>query len=163
MRVVLYSNKAENNRVVKTSNKHNTLIADVTAVVKEPCDILSPIITLGLVKKSHLVNYVYIPHWGRYYYVTALRHMPSKRMELSLTVDVLGSWSSQIKAMQCLVSRQENLSSGLMDDLIPVEQKKDVTIIKPTTPSPFTRSLGADAYSVVITTTGSPTVTPTDT
>lgn len=161
MEVRLYRCVAENNRVDKTPNKYMTLVDTREVIVKDATDLLEPVLIIDGYDKPYNMNYVYIKHWNRFYYVTKVVEMPYKRVELHLSVDVLNTYRDGIKALQCVISRQENVKTGkIIDATMPIEQEKDI-VIRLSTGTPFTKALGNDANSVVITTTGAITVTPT--
>ena len=96
---------------------NKTYIGNIyTVQLKQPCDILNPVFILEYDSNLMTANYVYCPDFSRYYFITDITLLPGKRAELSCAVDVLMSYASQIAAIRCVVSRQENSNLTLIPD-----------------------------------------------
>lgn len=101
------------------TNERNALTKDITNVttltgtLRGECDILNPVINVEIpagVTQASIVancNYAYIEDFGRYYFITGLKGVAQNVIEVSMHVDVLQSWNSQIKAQKCIIARQE--------------------------------------------------------
>lgn len=86
--------------------------------LKQGTDVLSPSLLLSSQLNPSVWNYCYIPDFGRRYFVGSCESVHDL-WECKLTVDVLGSWATQIKASSALVlfsSSRYNLST--MDNRI---------------------------------------------
>ena len=70
--------------------------ASFACLVKEPCDILAPVIELDTPDPASY-NYAYIPAWGRYYFITGIR-FNAGLWELTARVDVLATYRAAIGA-----------------------------------------------------------------
>ena len=69
-------------------NKYLTHIADVTIIaITNDTNILRPSIIINT--RAFNFNYVYIPTFGRYYYVNNIQLLSGERIALDLSVDVL--------------------------------------------------------------------------
>lgn len=83
--------------------------------VMTPSDIMNPSIEL---KASPLAfNYAYIPSWGRYYFIDDIQ-IVSGAYIVSLSVDVLGSYKTQIGAHTAYILRSASNSNGAINDTL---------------------------------------------
>ena len=108
-----YKSSAEQNRVDKT----NFLVADmiISGVLREASSLIHPSITFT----SDIIptfNYVYIPIFNRYYYVTDITSIKNKLWQMSLTVDVLMTYKEALLACTGYIDRNENEYNGLIPD-----------------------------------------------
>lgn len=53
-------------------------------------------------------NYCYIPDFGRYYYINDINALRANLFELSLGIDVLMSYASEIRGNYAIVDKVEN-------------------------------------------------------
>lgn len=108
-----YKSSAEQNRVDKT----NFLTADmiISGVLREASSLIHPSITFT----SDIIptfNYVYIPIFNRYYYVTDITSIKNKLWQMSLTVDVLMTYKEALLACTGYIDRNENEYNSLIPD-----------------------------------------------
>lgn len=108
-----YKSSAEQSRVDKT----NFLTADmiISGVLREASSLIHPSITFT----SDIIptfNYVYIPIFNRYYYVTDITSIKNKLWQMSLTVDVLMTYKEALLACTGYIDRNENEYNGLIPD-----------------------------------------------
>lgn len=75
------------------------------------------------------VNYMYVPAFGRYYYV---RHkvLDGRRVQLIGEVDVLMSWSAAISGLSALLIRTEEGADYTPDSAYPLYPYKDMKVIE---------------------------------
>ena len=73
------------------------------------------------------VNYMYVPAFGRYYYV---RHkvLDGRRVQLNGEVDPLMSWSGTISALSALLIRTEAGADYTPDSAYPLYPYKDIRV-----------------------------------
>ena len=99
--LTLYKNQSENNDVQKII----TDAKQVDAYSRESVDILNPVVDLqGYTVNEY--NYCYIQELRRYYYIEKVSAAPNGVMQLSMKVDVLMSYISDIKASHGLITKQ---------------------------------------------------------
>ena len=119
-----YKSSAEQNRVDKT----NFLTADmiISGVLREASSLIHPSITFT----SDIIptfNYVYIPIFNRYYYVTDITSIKNKLWQMSLTVDVLMTYKEALLACTGYIDRNENEYNGLIpDNMISLEKGETI-------------------------------------
>ena len=118
-----YKSSAEQNRVDKT----NFLVADmiISGVLREASSLIHPSITFTS-DTIPTFNYVYIPIFNRYYYVTDITSIKNKLWQMSLTVDVLMTYKEALLACTGYIDRNENEYNGLIPDGMISLQKGEV-------------------------------------
>lgn len=100
----LYQSSAEPNRVDKS--EFLTFVSTLTGALRDETSIISPSI---LVEVSSLprFNYVHIPEFDRYYFVSDITSVRTGLWEISLDVDVLMSYKEAIYDTIAFVDRNE--------------------------------------------------------
>lgn len=99
MELILYQCEDDKRQLTKTLS--NSL--DLTGVLRDQSKIVSPEI---LIQESPLgYNYVYIPEFNRYYFINEITAYRNQAWIISLKVDVLMSFRTDILAMSGLVSQ----------------------------------------------------------
>lgn len=106
MDVTLYKNSSQNNAI----NKSLTLVNTLTAVCKAPVSVEHPVLMIEYNSTDLDCNYAYITDFKRYYYIENITTLPGGRLELTLSVDVLMSFSSYILTTPVIVDKQEQLT-----------------------------------------------------
>ena len=114
-------------------NKDISIIDDVSATIKGALSVENPVLILQY--KSDIqsnVNYVYIPEYNRYYFVTDIINLTGGRYELHCKVDVLMSFKDYILNLSCIVDKQsskDNANMYLDDGSFVVQSKEFVDTI----------------------------------
>lgn len=114
--IVTYRSSAEINRVDKTS--YLTEVFTYKGYFRNEQNITSPIITID-VKGDNPVpefNYVYIPLFNRYYFVTGYEVIRTDLWNVYLEVDVLMTYKNGIKSLRAIVDRNENTYNETIPD-----------------------------------------------
>lgn len=112
MQVTLMFNNSDTNVIGKSL----TTIQIMDCTIKHPSSIINPILTIKGSDDIAISNYIYIPNWNRYYFVTDVRSLRNGLWEFKCHVDVLESYKSQIKAITCLIARSESNGNLTIDD-----------------------------------------------
>lgn len=102
---------------VNSTARPGTPAVTYSCVVKEPCGILNPTISLNLslTGNPYAYNYAYIPTFDRWYYVREWTFQ-NALWSASLEVDVLASWKQSIGASTCYVLRSSQSYNGVIMD-----------------------------------------------
>ncbi len=102
-----------------TSQPNITGLTPTQAKLKAPCTILKPVIELKVAPENQgswlSANYVYIPDFNRYYYIVNTV-FDGSLVILSLAVDYLASWKSQITSSSQYVLRAASQYDGTIRD-----------------------------------------------
>lgn len=111
MKVILQMNTSPPNYVTKSL----TFKEEVEGALRTPTSLLSP--TIEIVREDPTgFNYFYIPEFHRYYYLTGVSSVYNGLVSISGTVDVLMSYSDQIRDAYAIIRRQENSYNLYLDD-----------------------------------------------
>lgn len=125
--IELYQNSAEVNRVDK--GQHLTPVGSLVGALREECSMLTP----SIVYQSENVptfNYVYIPIFNRYYFVTSLSSVSKNVWRMELNCDVLMTYKNEILLLQGVVGRQEiDFNPLLVDNELPTQNNPIVEVI----------------------------------
>ena len=111
MTIELYSNSSPANYV----NKSISLVSTLTGTLREPSSIVDPTITIE--RGSPIgFNYAHITDFNRYYFVTGVSSEHNGLIAISMHVDVLMTYKTEIAAATGVVKRQENKYNLYLDD-----------------------------------------------
>ena len=104
MELILYQT-ADNDNVI---NKDKEEIKRYDIVLKDPSDIVAPVIRLKeeLTNLREVSNYAYIAEFDRYYFIRSIANTSKDIWILTLECDVLESFKDDILASQAEVIRQ---------------------------------------------------------
>lgn len=123
----LYQNSAEVNRVDKSN--YLVGVGTLSGALREECSMLTP----SIVYQSSDVptfNYVYIPIFNRYYYVTSLSSVSKNVWRMELNCDVLMTYKNEIFLLQGVIGRQEiDFNPLLVDNELPTQNNPIVEVI----------------------------------
>lgn len=122
MNAILYQNAGDPRQL----NKAITQLAEVNIEVTNECDIMSPSFKLLYNDRYINGNYILIPSWGRYYFISNKRILNGEEILIDCNIDVLMSFKNAILNSQCIASR----SASRVDEYIPdsvVSDKGTVT------------------------------------
>lgn len=102
IKVRFYKISDENNKIQKTLG---TMVAEKECDVYELSSIISPQFTVNYQANLLTCNYIYVPEYHRYYYITNIASTSAKRMLISCQEDVLMTYKDQILATEILLDR----------------------------------------------------------
>ena len=134
MEIKLYYTSSENNVVNKTLENELSIN---NVVLKQETDILNPILILHYGINITNFNYVYIPLFKRYYYITDYKIITNSNIILNLKNDVLMTFKNDINKFDVIISRGENTTHNnyLLDNENKIQNNNNVmTIAFPQTP-----------------------------
>lgn len=99
-------------------SKSTTTIKKVNCKIKEGTSIINPIVIINKLSASQIkqCNYAHIPDFGRYYFVNDIVEATANQLEVSMHVDVLRTYASDIRGISTLILRQENVFSPYFVD-----------------------------------------------
>ena len=100
---------------LKDSGAGANLMATLSGHLKDDCNILDPVIEVAYNAAILTSNYMYIPAFGRYYYINQIT-TSTQRLFIAGHVDVLMSYHDEIDNLNCVIERQEH--TGRCDEYI---------------------------------------------
>lgn len=109
----------ENTSPANYVTKSVTTIATATGVLRNGATVTDPVIEIESSLANDIigrVNYARIELWHRYYYVTGIKMDIDGLWLISMHVDVLMSYSAQIKLQNAVLARQERRRNMYLDD-----------------------------------------------
>ena len=125
MEINFYTNNSQANKI----NKSLTTTLTLTGSLKNECSVMRPTILIENVGKPP-GNYLYIPDFGRYYFITDIKNVFDQMWEVSARVDVLQSFSSSILAQSAVLEKtQSTLEDVYINDPVWATKVKETTEI----------------------------------
>ena len=124
MVITLYNNTSEKEKIGKTLSVVDTL----TGAIKQPSSIKNPTILIEYSNPTAF-NYCHIDEFNRYYFVNDVIVERNNLLRVSLTVDPLESFKTQILAQQVIIDKNTaNFDLYLPDEnlLTLVKTKTDI-------------------------------------
>ena len=99
-------------------SKSTSVVKKSTCKIKEDTSIINPTVIIGKMSASSIkkCNYAYISDFGRYYFINDIIETTAGQLEISMHVDVLKTYASQIRGISTLILRQENVFSPYYED-----------------------------------------------
>lgn len=111
MNIRLCNNSSEKNKIGKTLTTGTTFLG----TLKEETDIINPKIMIEAEDISGY-NYAEIETFGRYYFIESISIVRKNLWRVNLTVDVLESFKTSIKAQKVIIcDSEENGASDYID------------------------------------------------
>lgn len=138
MVITLYRINEPSNKLEKTLENG----VSITGTLRADTSITSPVIKLGFDCSAY--NYLYIPVFNRYYFITDITILSNTMFEISTQVDVLMTYSDEIKALNAILANGENINPYNSDADYPTEIRTEVKKID------FPYTFAQDDYMVMV-------------
>lgn len=117
-----------NSSANETIHKTVSLGSDISCIVKDPIDILSPYLIVKDTEVNLTDNYAKCSDTNRYYFII-VEDLPGGRRGIQCTVDPLMSFSAGIDALEVNVERYEGSSeSDIYDSGVCLTARNEVII-----------------------------------
>ena len=120
MTIKLFNNVSE----FRALDKQLTELATLTGSLREESSIITPTITVeGFTPYIATANYAQIPEFGRYYFIEEIESVRTGLWRLSLRVDVLYTYRTEIRRNYGIIERNEHkFDLKLNDGLFQTQQ-----------------------------------------
>jgi hypothetical protein len=118
MEITIYKNNSENNSLVKKLSSGHTISGHLV----NNSDVVNPTIQIALNTDYFTMNYVHIPSFGRFYFITDME-IDNKCITLKLHCDVVSSFASDIKNSTAHVTRSLRGNRFIKDPLVTTTSK----------------------------------------
>ena len=109
-------------------NKNISVVSSLTGTLKNDCSIENPTI---IIENSGMVNanYLYIPDFGRYYFIENQTILSNNRVRIDANVDVLYTYRSQISAIRAIIENSTTDNDNYLTSPLWVDKVKTSTKI----------------------------------
>ena len=107
MTINLYVNTSEKEKLDKSLINETVL----NGYLKQGSSVVNPTITIQITNPSQY-NYVYIPQFNRYYFITDTVNVRNNIWEIHMHVDTLSSFKTQIRANKAIIDKNQYLSNA---------------------------------------------------
>lgn len=111
MTINFYRNNSDLNVVSKSLSGTSSM----SGTLKNDCSVTDPTIIVETANPSSW-NYMYIPEFGRYYYITNMTSIHNGVWAISGHVDVLMSYASLIRSQSAILARSATTYNLYLDD-----------------------------------------------
>lgn len=144
----LYHNNAEQNRLDKTNFLEN--VSTLNGYLRDKTSITNPSIIIEM-NDFPTFNYVYLPKFNRYYYVTNIISIATNLWQIDMHVDVLMSYRDEILDTECIIERnQYDYNAFLVDKNLPCEKARTLYMVSDTIRTKINPFLNMDDYCFVL-------------
>ena len=106
MNITLCQNLSENNII----NKSIIDVENISAVIKGPISVETPVLLLQYNSSLQDINYFKIPEFDRCYYITDVVDLTGGRYQITGKSDVLESFKTAILGLTAIVDKQQGAS-----------------------------------------------------
>ena len=113
MEVITYTTTDESAKVTKTLTNAATYS---NVVLKDPTDVVHPVVTIQTSSNLSSVNYMRIENYGRYYFVEKPIAVKNGVWELHCTSDPLVSFNDSLLNIYGTITRAESLYNMYLTD-----------------------------------------------
>lgn len=107
MNIILYVNNSEKNKIGKALTNDFSL----SGTLRDATNIINPVILIEISEIGNY-NYCYINNFNRYYFITDITVIRTGLFAISLMVDVLESFKSDIKNLSVILLNTQNVGSS---------------------------------------------------
>lgn len=104
MNIILYVNNSEKNKI----GKNLTNDFSISGTLRDATNIINPVILIELNEIGNY-NYCYISSFNRYYFITDITVIRTGLYAISLMVDVLESFKTDIKNLSVILLNTQNV------------------------------------------------------
>lgn len=126
MEITLYKTSEENNKIDKTlSEPYN-----MSGSLRNESSVIRPSILIEIENPTKY-NYMYIPDFGRYYFIKEMTAVRTNLWRLDCEVDVLKSYANEIKTLTVIIDKNKDYSRTnqyLDDGSFIIENKNTIEI-----------------------------------
>ena len=127
MNITLCQNLSENNII----NKSIIDVENITAVIKVPISVETPVLLLQYDSSLQDINYFKIPEFDRSYYITDVVDLTGGRYQITGKSDVLESFKNDILGLTAVIDNQQGAgqSNVFLDDGSFVSENKEFNTV----------------------------------
>lgn len=145
--IFLYNFSDDVRKIDKTlTNEYQT-----NAILKDATSTQNPVINIQTTDNLSQYNYLYIPNFGRYYFIDDIISVRNNLWQIQCSVDVLMTYSEEIKQCKCLEARNSDQNSKMVIDPDTILTNRKITeVIKFNTGEQLGNFTGDMEYVLVV-------------
>lgn len=125
--IVVYRSASDKRVIGKTLAQTGSY---ATCQLLDGCSVTQPKVIVTLNAALFTSNYAYIAAFGRYYFINNITILDSQRVQLDMSVDVLETYKTQLKALSFTIKRQQYVYNLYLDDPLFQAQNKRQIVTK---------------------------------
>lgn len=110
--ITFMNNQEELNKI----SKRPAAVMTLTGHLREETDIVNPVINIEYSGTLTNVNYMWIPEFNRYYFITEIESIRTGLWRVYGHCDVLKTYSEAILGTPCVVARNESEYNLMLND-----------------------------------------------
>lgn len=130
MQINLMKSTAEPTYLDKGADDYLESVGIVEGTLREETNLITPSILLQWDYATTPFNYIYIPAFSRFYFVTNITSANNQLWRVDLKVDVLETYKTQIKNLNAIIDRNEyDFDPYLNDDMEVFNEGVDVQVV----------------------------------
>ena len=150
IKMTLYTNISNDNVL----NKNITKICDITSIsLKQSTSLENPVMIIDTTYDLTNCNYAYVEEWDKYFYINNIDLMPGGLYSLSMHVDVLMTYASEILNIPATIERSQNEYNPYINDGTYVSDSREfVSVVN------FNTGFNDTGEFILITAGGIPTI-----
>lgn len=147
MQIKIGSFSKRHNSTKQPASTWGATLADVE--LKEDCSMEEPVFRIGFSNWNPAYNYIYVPSWGRYYFVIDVTVRIGRIWEVACRLDAAATYKSDIQATTAFVLYDTVANSDLIDSRLPIVAPAQVMRNMVTLDPGLSSNTGTLAVSVV--------------
>lgn len=121
------------------------LAQSMNVELKRDTTVINPVFRLKGNRFSPSYNYVHVPAWNRYYFITNANYVIGDIVEVECAEDYGATWKDEIGSSSLYVLRSAAAYDGyIIDSMYPA--KTNVTILNASADSPFSETMSGGSY-----------------
>lgn len=131
-------------------HKTVSLGSDISCIVKDPIDVISPYLIVKASEVNLTDNYAKSTDTGRYYFIV-VEDLPGGRRGIQCTVDPLMSFAAGIDALEVNVERYEGATESDIYDTGVCQTARNEVIIESFSGGDFAKAADNNARTYILT------------
>ena len=127
MIVKIGSFSKRHNSTKQPGSSWGTTLADVE--LKEDCSMEEPVFRIGFSNWDPAYNYIYVPSWGRYYFVIDVTVRIGRIWEVSCRLDAAATYKADVTSGNQYIIYAAAANSEIIDARIPIKTTKSIDYV----------------------------------
>ena len=135
MTIRLYNNSSDQRVLRKSISQVGT---DMTVRLLDECTVENPSFKMAYDPKYLTANYIYVPEWDKYYYITSRNILNAAEIYIECHIDVLMSFKNAILKSKIIAERSSSFTNEYIPDDLCRDRGTVQQIFRRCSTTPFT-------------------------